>query len=131
MTHRRQDRRDSMEHKRIRPSSSDRFSYCDPRKHKREPDNKIGELDAFTWVYLNMENVLGKKRAMSYVPSAFVTTCTTAVPAPTAKDVLLWMLMLTMEVMMMGMMQMLMNDAMHTSFSPGRFPYSSSEVIVN
>ena len=32
MTHRRQDQRDSMEHRGIRPSSSDRLSYCDPNE---------------------------------------------------------------------------------------------------
>ena len=69
---------------------------------------------AFIWVCLNMDCGLGKMRAMSYVPSAFVTTCTPAVPAPSARDVLLGMLMMTMEVMKMGVMRMLMSDVMNT-----------------
>ena len=69
---------------------------------------------AFIWVCLNMDCGLGKKRAMSYVPSACVTTCTPAVPASSARDVLLGMLMMTMEVMKMGVMRMLMNDVMNT-----------------
>ena len=79
---------------------------------------------ALTRVFLNMKTALGKLRAASYFISAFVTTCTTAVPVFSMWGVMQGMLMLTMMVMrmwlvvMLLMLMMMMIDVLSKFFWP-------------